>query len=83
VIRTKLIGLLVDKHELTGGHCGTTVADLLNELDCTLDELREVTQDLYSKGMVEFKDGIHGKLVFYTPPKTNGKQEKNKTESFE
>jgi hypothetical protein len=64
-MRTKLISFLEDKRKKTDGHCGTSLPQLLTELDCELQELKELLNDLYAKNLIEIKDGIHGKMIFY------------------
>lgn len=68
-MRTKVIGYLHDKMTSTGGHCGTSLNELVNKLDIDLSDLKTLMNELHSKGMIEVKKGVHGKLIFY---KING-----------
>ena len=70
MLRTKLIGLLADKHQQTGGHCGSTVSSIVNDLGCELQEVNDLLSSLQEKGMIELKEGVHGKLVFYNYPES-------------
>lgn len=64
-MRTKLISFLEDKRKKTDGHCGTTLPQLKAELGCELQELKDLLNDLLTKGLIETKQGIHGRMVFY------------------
>jgi len=64
-MRTKLISFLEDQRKKTGGHCGKSIPQLMIELDCELQELKELLNDLYAKNLIEIKDGIHGRMIFY------------------
>jgi hypothetical protein len=67
-MRTKLISFLEDKRKATDGLCGTTIPNLMIGLGCELKELKGLLNDLYAKNLIEIKEGIHGRMIFY---KTN------------
>lgn len=71
-MRTRLISFLEDKRKRTDGHCGTTVAQLRTELDCDLQELKDMLNQLMKQGLIETKSGIHGRMVFYKTIKQIG-----------
>lgn len=64
-MRTKIIEFLYNKKQKTGSHCGSTISQLMTELNCESIELKEILNDLFRNGLIETKQGIHGKMVFY------------------
>ena len=58
-----VVSTITAKHKHTGGHCGCTVAQLRNELDCDIKELRMALNSLFKTGVIKISKGANGKMV--------------------
>ncbi|CAL2077498.1 protein of unknown function [Tenacibaculum sp. 190524A02b] len=58
-MKSNILLLLIEKHNLSGGHCGLYVSDLPGERN----KIKKELNDLYIKNQITIHDGIHGKLI--------------------
>lgn len=62
-MRTAILNILIAKHEKTGGHCGTTLADITNQVEGSKQEIKQILIQLKQEGIVTANDGAHGRLI--------------------
>lgn len=71
-MRTKIIAFLEEKRLSTGGHCGTTLPQLVSELNGELEEVKEILNNLHARGLIQIRKGIHGRMIFMKKKEYNG-----------
>lgn len=54
-----VLDILKDKHEKSGGHCGTKLVDI----DLEIKELKSIVNQLYLAGKITVHDNAHGKII--------------------
>ena len=59
--------LLIDKKIKSGGHCGTYVPDILNQLGIDYKTAKPILNGLFKEGKIIIKPGSKGKLIFWKP----------------
>lgn len=59
-----VIKCITIKHRSSGGHCGTTLADICNSTGKPMKEVKKELNILWKEGKVAVRDGAKGKLVF-------------------
>lgn len=59
----KILSLITDHHNLTGGHCGLTAVKISQRTGIDLTSVRKELNKLYQAKEIEVRDGAHGKLV--------------------
>jgi len=64
-MRSQTIEIITNKHLSSGGHCGLTINQIRNQLNCDMNELKQVMNELFKDNQIKIKDGIHGKLIFF------------------
>ena len=53
---TEVEHYLKQKHDITGGNCGTTPAELINALDTDYSLIKQALNALYKQGKIERTD---------------------------
>ncbi len=48
-MKDNILQIIEEKHNSSGGHCGTYATDLVKELGCKYEEVRSVLIELYAK----------------------------------
>ena len=54
---------LKQKHDNTGGNCGTTPTELINALDTDYSLIKQALNALYKQGKITVCEGKDGKMV--------------------
>ncbi len=62
-MRGQVIEIITNKHLSSGGNCGLTITQIRSQLNCDLQELKKVLNELFKDNQIKIKDGIHGKLI--------------------
>lgn len=60
-----ILEILKEQYERTGGHCGTYLVNIKNNLNIELQDLKEALNKLYKSKKITVHDGIHGRLIKY------------------
>ncbi len=64
-MKEKILKIIEEKHEISGGHNGTYVNELTKILGCEYSDIANTLNDLYKEGKIITKKGIHpSKLIF-------------------
>ena len=58
-MKNQIIKQIKEKHNKTGGHCGT----LIYNFNIRLSDLKPILNDLYKNNKITVHDGAHGKLI--------------------
>lgn len=62
-MRTQILNILIAKHDQTAGHCGTTLAQITNQVKGTKEEIKNVLIQLAKDKIVTGHDGPHGRII--------------------
>ena len=60
----QIVKILKDKHDKSGGNCGTYMPEIINTLKIDYKTARSIIGQLYREGKVVIHDGAHGTLFF-------------------
>ncbi len=64
-MKSKILKIIEEKHETSGGKCGTYANKLAEILGCEYKDIVGDLKDLYKEGKIIVKEGIHpSKLIF-------------------
>lgn len=72
----KILQVLEEKYQKSGGHCGTYAVDLVNGLNHSWQEIREAMKPLYTENKIVVKPGQKGNLFFINREKRKRKVER-------
>ena len=59
--------ILIDKKVKSGGHCGTYVPEILNNLGVEYKDVRTTLNQLFKENKIRIRPGSHGDLLFWKP----------------
>lgn len=59
----KTLRLLQDKHQRSGGNCGTYIPEILSTLNTTYKEVRHALNRLYKEDRIKIRPGSRGNLI--------------------
>lgn len=62
-MKYKLLQILTEQYEKTGGHNGLRTSDICEKLGCEFREVKDVLNQLYLEGVIEIKNTVNFKIV--------------------
>ena len=60
----RLKSLITEKQTANGNKSGTTIIQLMNELQLTQDEINPLLMELYEAKFIRVRQGINSRLLF-------------------
>ncbi len=63
-LKQSIKSLINEKHKLSNGSNGYYLVDLKNLLNCSLIELNNILNELYTEKFIVVRNEVNGKLIF-------------------
>ena len=63
-MKEKILEILQQKHQLSGGNCGIYLPNICSLLNVEYYQIKDIINDLIKEQMIEIREGSHGQLLF-------------------
>ncbi len=69
-MKSEILKILEEKHETSGGKCGTYANKLAEMLECEYKDIAGTLKELQKEGKIIIREGIHPSQLIFKNKKT-------------
>lgn len=62
-MKNKILEIIQEKNDQSGGHCGVYVTEILQKLGVTYESIRVDLIDLYKERKITTHPSVHGQII--------------------